>query len=740
MSIIFHEGSKTFHLFNDEISYIMCVLPNGNLGNLYFGKKIHDREDFSYLLEIKQRAMSACVCEGNRKFSMEHLKQEYPVYGSSDYRYPAVEILQENGSRISEFRYTGYSVTEGKPKLPGLPATYTESEKEAQTLCVRLKDEITGIVLELFYTIFSQKGILARSARFVNEGSAPVHLLTAMSLNLDLPDKDYVWMQFSGAWSRERHIIERDLEQGIQSVGSIRGNSSHEHNPFIVLRRPSTTENSGEVMGFSFIYSGNHRMQAEVDTHNTTRVTVGINPQNFDWKLDCGESFQTPEAVVVFSDQGLNGMSQTFHKLYQKRLARGYWRDRPRPILNNNWEATYFDFTEDRLVEIVAKAKECGVELFVLDDGWFGERSNDHAGLGDWVANKERLPFGIRGLADRIEEMGMKFGLWFEPEMVNKDSDLYRAHPDWILQTPKRNSCSGRNQYVLDFSRKEVVNCIYDMMYRILSEAKISYIKWDMNRSITECYSAALPADRQGEVFHRYILGVYDLYERLNTAFPQILFESCASGGGRFDPGILYYAPQGWTSDDTDAAERVKIQYGTSMCYPVSSMGSHVSAVPNHQLNRSTPLHTRANVAYFGTFGYELDLNKLSDEEIYQVKEQIKFMKKYRELIQFGSFYRLKSPFEGNETVWMTVSQDKKRALVFWYRERNLVNADYTRVRLQGLDPDLIYKNEYNGIENYGDELMNLGLLTTDGTAGEPTCEDAPCTDYESRIYVLTAR
>ena len=356
------------------------------------------------------------------------------------------------------------------------------------------------------------------------------------------------------------------------------------------------------------------------------------------------------------------------------------------------------------------------------------------------MANKERLPFGIRGLADRIEEMGMKFGLWFEPEMVNKDSDLYRAHPDWILQTPKRNSCSGRNQYVLDFSRKEVVNCIYDMMYRILSEAKISYIKWDMNRSITECYSPALPADRQGEVFHRYILGVYDLYERLNTAFPQILFESCASGGGRFDPGILYYAPQGWTSDDTDAAERVKIQYGTSMCYPVSSMGSHVSAVPNHQLNRSTPLHTRANVAYFGTFGYELDLNKLSDEEIYQVKEQIKFMKKYRELIQFGSFYRLKSPFEGNETVWMTVSQDKKRALVFWYRERNLVNADYTRVRLQGLDPDLIYKNEYNGIENYGDELMNLGLLTTDGTAGEPTCEDAPCTDYESRIYVLTAR
>ena len=340
MSIIFHEGSKTFHLFNEEISYIICVLSNGHIGNLYFGKKIHDREDFSYLIESKQRPMTACVYEGNRKYSLEHLKLEYPVYGTSDYRNPAVEILQENGSRISEFKYISHEITDGKPELAGLPATYVEEPEEAQTLCLRLKDEVTGIVLELLYSIFSGKGILARSARFINEGIAPVHLLNAMSLSLDLPGSDYVWMQFSGVWARERHIIERKLEQGIQAVGSIRGNSSHEHNPFIVLRRPSTTETSGAVMGFSLIYSGNHRMQAEVDTHNTTRVTTGINPQNFDWKLDCGESFQTPEAVVVFSNQGLNGMSQTFHKLYQKRLVRGYWRDRPRPVLNNNWEAT----------------------------------------------------------------------------------------------------------------------------------------------------------------------------------------------------------------------------------------------------------------------------------------------------------------------------------------------------------------------------------------------------------------
>ena len=736
MSIIFHEGSKTFHLFNEEISYIICVLSNGHIGNLYFGKKIHDREDFSYLIESKQRPMTACVYEGNRKYSLEHLKLEYPVYGTSDYRNPAVEILQENGSRISEFKYISHEITDGKPELAGLPATYVEEPEEAQTLCLRLKDEVTGIVLELLYSIFSGKGILARSARFINEGIAPVHLLNAMSLSLDLPDSDYVWMQFPGVWARERHIIERKLEQGIQAVGSIRGNSSHEHNPFIVLRRPSTTETSGEVMGFSLIYSGNHRMQAEVDTHNTTRVTTGINPQNFDWKLDCGESFQTPEAVVVFSDQGLNGMSQTFHKLYQKRLVRGYWRDRPRPVLNNNWEATYFDFTEDRLVEIAAKAKECGVELFVLDDGWFGKRSNDYTGLGDWVANKERLPFGIKGLADRIEEMGMKFGLWFEPEMVNKDSDLYRAHPDWIISAPERFESHARHQFVLDFSKKEVVDYIYEMVAKVIRESSISYIKWDMNRYMTEPYSKGTEPSQQGKVMHKYILGVYDLYTRLTTEFPEILFESCASGGARFDPAMLYFAPQTWTSDDTDASERTKIQYGTSYVYPIVSMGSHVSAVPNHQLYRTTPIETRANVAYFGTFGYELDLNLLSDAEMASVKKQIAFMKEYRELIQVdGDFYRLLNPFEGNETAWMVVSQDKTQAVAALYQRLNKVNASWLRLKLEGLDPDAKYQvscdltpsssfdtelakrygydteeNQVKTYEAYGDELMRAGI------------------------------
>ena len=442
---------------------------------------------------------------------------------------------------------------------------------------------------------------------------------------------------------------------------------------------------------------------------------------------------------MVYSEQGLNAMSQTFHRLYQKRLARGYWRDKARPILNNNWEATYFDFTEDRLVEIAGKAKECGVELFVLDDGWVGERNNDHAGLGDWVANPKRLSRGITGLAERIEALGMKFGLWFEPEMVNKDSDLYRKHPDWILSTPGRSISHGRNQYVLDFSRKEVVDCIYGMMAKILSEAKVSYIKWDMNRSITECFSQAYAANQQGEIFHRYILGVYDLYGRLTSEFPEVLFESCASGGGRFDPGLLYYAPQGWASDNSDAVERMKIQYGTSMCYPISSIGSHVSVVPNHQMFRNTPLHTRANVAYFGTFGYELDLNKLTEEEVEEVKGQIAFMKEYRSLLQFGSFYRLKSPFEGNEMVWMAVSEDQKTAVVGWYRILNVVNDRFTRVKLQGLREDFCYENSRDGSRHYGDELMNLGLVTSDATAGQTPDNQEPCTDFESRIYVLKA-
>ncbi len=736
--IQYHESSKTFHLSNGKISYLIKVLPNGQLGQLYFGKAIHDSGDFDHLLEMHHRPMTSWVFEGNNLFSLEHTRQEYPSYGTTDYRRPAVEVLQTNGSRIIDLVYVSHTVTPGKPKLERLPATYCEDPGEAETLTILLRDELIGLEAELSYTLFAQYAAVARSVRLVNHGIQNLHLAQAMSLSLDLPDSDYEFIHFSGAWARERHMKVRRLEQGVQAVDSARGNSSHNHNPFIMLRRPGTTETQGEVIGFSLVYSGNFLAQAEVDTWDTTRVTMGINPFGFDWKLAPEEAFQTPEAVMVYSCEGMGDMSRTFHRLYRSRLARGQWRDKPRPILINNWEATYFDFTEEKLVAIAKTAKADGVELFVLDDGWFGARSNDFAGLGDWQANTSRLARGITGLAERIDALGMKFGLWFEPEMVNKDSDLYRAHPDWIISVPGRRASHGRNQYVLDFSRPEVVDNIYGQMAKILSEAKVSYIKWDMNRSISEPFSNALPADRQGELFHRYILGVYDLYDRLTTNFPHVLFESCASGGGRFDPGLLYYAPQGWASDNSDAVCRMKIQYGTSFCYPISSIGAHVSAVPNHQVYRDTPIATRANVAHFGTFGYELDLNKLSDDERGQVREQIKFMKEYREVLQFGDFYRLQSPFDGNFLAWMVVSPDKKTALVGWYKVLNEVDGPFRRVRLQGLGPAFRYRVD-GGPGHYGDELMNAGLVVTDSAAGQCQSFERESCDFDSHIFVLKA-
>lgn len=740
MSIIFHERSKTFHLYNDKISYIFKILRNGQLGQLYCGAAIRDREEYEHLFEARQRPMAPCTYEGDLTFSMEHIKQEYPAYGSGDMRYPAFQILQSNGSRITDFTYISHKITEGKPELPGLPATYTEDPKEAQTLEILLRDELIQVDLLLSYSIFAHYGAVARSVRFVNRGTESVILDQAMSLCLDLPDSDYEMIELTGAWSRERHIKERRLCHGIQSVYSMRGCSSNNYNPFIALKRENTTEHDGEVYGFSFVYSGNFLAQVEVDTYDVSRITMGINPNTFTWELKPGEKFQTPEAVMVYSSEGLNGMSQTYHELYQKRLARGEWRDQVRPILVNNWEATYFDFDEDKILLIADTAKRLGIELFVLDDGWFGRRDDDTSSLGDWYPDLNKLPEGIKGIAEKIEKKGLKFGLWFEPEMVNKDSDLYRAHPDWMLAAPGRNSCHGRNQFVLDFSRKEVVDYIYRLMEKVLLDAPVSYIKWDMNRCMSEVYSAGCGASDQGKVTHKYILGVYDLYERLTKKFPHILFESCASGGARFDPGMMYYAPQCWTSDDTDAIERIKIQYGTSMVYPVSSMGAHVSAVPNHQVLRNTPIETRANVACFGTFGYELDLNQLSAEEQEKIKEQVEFMKTYREVLQFGTFYRLQSPFKHNTSAWMSVSQDRRTAVVGYFRTLEPVNSGYTRLKLRGLDENLCYHVTINETSHYGDELMKAGLVTSDASSGENReTYNGANGDYQSRLYILTA-
>ena len=739
MSIQFHKESKTFHIHNQHVSYIFHVMRNGQLGQLYYGKAIKDRDNFDHLLEIEPRAMAVCAFDFDRGFSLEHIKQEYPVYGSGDMRFGAIDILQENGSRILDFQYEGHEIIKGKPKLKNLPATYVEHDDEAETLLVYLYDKVIDAKLTLSYTLYKDLPIICRNAHIVNHGKQELQLDHMMSAVVDFPDMDYEMLELTGAWSRERYVKTRKLEHGIQSIYSMKGHSGNNFSPFLALKRENCGEYSGEVYGFSFVYSGNFIAQADVSAYDTTRVSMGIHPQNFTWDLAPQEEFQTPEVVMVYSNEGLNGMSNTYHQLYRTRLARGVHRDKTRPILVNNWEGTYFDFDEDKIVSIATTAKELGMELFVLDDGWFGKRNNDLAGLGDWYPNLEKLPNGITGLSKRIHDLGLQFGLWFEPEMVNKDSDLYRTHPEWTLETPNRHSSHGRCQYILDFSNPEVVDYIYNMMEKVIGEANIDYIKWDMNRAMSEVYSTAHSAKQQGRVMHEYILGVYRLYERLIEKFPNILFESCASGGARFDAGMLYYAPQCWTSDDSDAIERLKIQYGTSMVFPVSSMGAHVSAIPNHQVCRNTPIETRANVAYFGTFGYELDLNKLSDEEKEIVKTQVNFMKEYRELFQFGNFYRLKSPFEGNETIWMVVSPDKNTAIVGYYRPLQEVNVAYRRVKLLGLDPEKNYHISLHDYTCYGDELMNVGLMTSDASAGERNMQVNEG-DYLSRLYILKAQ
>ena len=706
MNIIWNKTSGQFHLYNDRISYILGVAPGGELTNLYFGRRIHDREDFSYVL-FRMGMPNVVVDADTESYSMELNRQEYPSFGTTDFGNPAFEVETENGAKVSSFVYKSHNIFSGKKEIAGLPATYAGSD-EAMSLEIELFDEQAQMTLFLSYTIFDKYPVVTRHAVFRNEGDSAVKLTRALSCCVDLPDQDYEMVQFTGAWARERIPEVRKLTNGVTSIESMRGASSANFNPFVIIKRPNTDDFAGEAYGFSFVYSGNFLASAEGGNHGRLRILMGINPRRFTWPLGKGESFETPEVVIAYTCDGLNDMSRTYHRLYNNNLVRGTWKNKPRPILNNNWEATYMDFTEESILKIAAKAKEAGVELFVLDDGWFGERNDDFAGLGDWVENPKKLPQGMAGLSRKINALGLKFGFWIEPEMVNPNSNLFRRHPDWVLAVPGRKSSLGRHQLVLDFSREEVVDHIYNMLYKVINGANISYIKWDMNRALTEVFSATAQPSEQGMIYHKYVLGVYSLYSRLIEAFPDILFESCSSGGNRFDAGMLYYAPQAWCSDNTDAIDRLRIQYGTSYGYPIVSIGSHVSAVPNQQTGRVTPLSTRANVAYFGTFGYELDLNELDTKEFEDVKEQICFMKKYRELIQFGDFYRLRSPFKTDQTAWMVVSEDKKKAIVGVYCMRSNVNTLPGFLKLAGLDPDTLYK--MNGKEYYGDELMNMGM------------------------------
>lgn len=732
MPIIFHKELKEFHLYNKEISYIIHILPNGHVGNLYFGKKIDPYKTYNHLFEGIYRPLAAYVYEGDNKFSLQNTRQEYPTFGLSDFRKGAFLIKQENGSEISDFKYESHKIIEGKLKLKGLPQTYVENKEDATTLEITLLDEVIKSKLNLYFTIFEDRAVITRSASFLNLSNKSINIEKAMSFNLDLPDSNYNMIQLNGAWGRERHVYDRSIKEGTQGFYSLKGASSAEFNPFLALRRPNTDEFSGEVIGFSLVYSGNFMAEIDVDTYNQTRIMMGIHPERFSWPLNLNEEFYTPEVVIVYSDKGLNYMSQVYHSLYRECLMRGKWKDSVRPILLNSWEALSFSIDEEKIKELATNASKLGVELFVLDDGWFGKRNNDNAGLGDWTVNKEKFPNGLNEIIEYINKLGMDFGIWIEPEMVNKDSELYRSHPDWIIHDPNRKPSHTRNQYTLDFSRDEVVDHIYNQIEKLLSDYNISYVKWDMNRYITECYSKDKGANLQGTVYHKYILNVYKLYDKLTTRFPDILFESCSSGGARFDPGMLYYAPQTWTSDNTDAMERIKIQYGSSLVYPLISMGSHVSESPNQQVFRETALETRANVAYFGNLGYELDVNNLSDVEKEEIKKQIQFYKENREVFQFGEFYRIKNPYNNNISAWMVKSNDEKTIILGCYKLLNHANEGKERVKLFGLDKDGDYKLSYPYEKEFkGDELMNVGISMND----DYFCNSG--NDFSSVLYLL---
>jgi len=709
MSIVFDEKNQNFNLSTKDTSYIIHLAGSQFLQHVYWSKRVNDFT-LNYLLRYFNE--NKCDSDGIRdELGLDVLPQEYPSFGMGDLRSPAYQVCLENGSTVTDARYKGHCIYSGKKALEGLPASYAEDNNEAQTLEIELKDDLCELKILLSYTVFENYNVIARSVRFINEGNENLKLLRTLSANVDFDDYDFDMLQLSGAWAREFDMIKRPLVQGSQLVESRRGASSAQQNPFVALMRKNADEDTGDVYGFSFVYSGNFLANIEVAQFGSARVQMGINPFDFGWLLKPQETFQCPETIMVYSDAGLGNMSRIYHRFYRQRLCRGTFRDKERPILINNWEGTYFDFTETKLKDIASEASKVGIELFVLDDGWFGHRDNDRSSLGDWQVDLKKLPNGLDNLAKSINQMGLKFGLWFEPEMVSPDSDLYRAHPDWCLHIPGRDRTLRRHQLVLDFSREDVCEAITKMIIDTLSTVPIAYVKWDMNRNMSEVGSALLEPERQRETAHRYMLGLYKVLDTITSSFPDILFESCASGGGRFDAGMLYYMPQTWTSDDTDAIERLKIQYGASLVYPVITMSSHVSAVPNHQVSRITSLTTRANTAMSGNLGFELDLTKMTDDDKEKVKEHIKYYKQIRKIVQFGDLYRLKNPSHGNEAAWMFISQDKTEAVVNYFKILSKCNYKLSVLKLKGLDANKRYKIDGTTEIYGGDELMYAGLI-----------------------------
>ena len=707
MAIYFDEKEQVFMLHTPNTTYAIAITDGSYLCHLYYGKKVQSSQ-IRYLLKEDEPPYVPSKHRRETNAFLDTIPMEYPETGMGDYRESAFCVRSVRGHRASACAYKGYEIKAGKPKLAGMPATFAD-EDTCSTLYIYCKDSVLGLDLCLMYSVFEDVDVITRSVRVENNGSDPVYLEKVLSACLEIEDRSFEWVSLCGTWAKERHFQQLPIGYGRANVGSFKGESSHQEHPFIALASKGATEDTGEIYAMHFVYSGNFIGQVERNSFDLIRMTMGIHPEGFEWKLNEGEVFTAPEVVMTYSPDGFGKMTRTLHELYRNHLIRSPYLHKARPILINNWEATYFDFDEKKLLEIAKEASELGIELFVLDDGWFGKRNLDDSSLGDWTVNKDKLPGGLGKLAQEIKALGMKFGIWLEPEMISLDSDLFRAHPDWAIQIPGREITQSRAQFVLDLSRQEIVDYVYEQVAGVLRSAEISYVKWDMNRQLTTIGSYMLPADRQGELFHRYVLGVYQLQERLVTEFPDLLLENCSGGGARFDPGMLYYSPQIWCSDDTDAIERLAIQEGTALMYPLSCIGAHVSVCPNHTVGRVTPFETRGHVALAGTFGYELDVTKLSDEDKAKVKEQVADYHRYNELVREGDYYRLLSAQKGDKAdAWTVVDKKKDRALIWCVQVLSVPNGKGFFLQTKGLDPDAVYR--INDREYRGDVLMNCGI------------------------------
>lgn len=713
MSIKVNQETKIFQISTANTTYMMGVFAEKYLRHLYYGKRIDDI-DCRYLMGDDKSPKALKRLNHIRQHFFETSWFEYPTHGTGDYRDTCLCVRDQSGYRVCELHYDGYQIHSGKPILSGMPATFEGKEQgmNAETLEITLKDPVLGLKILLRYSVFEDSDAIIRSVVAVNEGKKKLYLEKILSACIDMGNEEYELTTLHGAWGRERHLVTKKIETGKYITDSIEGRTSHASQPFMMLTSKGATQKYGDVYGMNLIYSGNFIAETEVNFQDSVRMTLGIHPDGFEWVLMPGDSFETPEAVMIYSAEGIGKMTSCFHDLYRNHLIRSKYLHEKRPILINNWEATYFDFNDDKLISIAKEAKKCGVEMLVMDDGWFGKRNNAESSLGDWQVNTDKLKGGLKHLVERINAEGMRFGIWFEPEMISPDSDLYRAHPDWAIQVPERDGAMWRAQYVLDLTREEIADYIYECMARVLRSANIEYVKWDMNRPLTDIGSYTLDGEHMGEFYHRYVLALYRMQERLVQEFPNILLENCCSGGGRFDAGMLYYSPQIWTSDDMDPVERLYIQEGTALIYPLSTMGAHVCVCPNHSTGRNIPFETRANVAMTGTFGYELDITKLSEEEKMLATKYNNMYHQYNEIYREGDYYRIAS-FRENQVYdcWQVVSKDKSECLVTYVQGNYITRSRKVRLILEGLEPKVKYRLQGTEEIYSGEILMNVGYL-----------------------------